>query len=116
MWEELAFVVEGEGYDLHWDMQFDCQDKFIWEWAEEPREVRVEAGRLHLHPALHQPPALRDRECRIIFMSNRIIKDMGFDWLDQLETRRASERRQFAESDIVVMAGLVPAIGVWAGP
>ena len=61
MWEELAFVVEGEGYDLHWDMQFDCQDKFIWEWAAGAQEVRVEAGRLRLRAALHQPPELRDQ-------------------------------------------------------
>ena len=44
MWEELAFVVEGEGYDLHWDMQFDCQDKFIWEWEAEPKKFEWKRG------------------------------------------------------------------------
>ena len=38
--EEVFYVVEGRGYDLHWDMQFDCQDKFIWEWADEPKKFR----------------------------------------------------------------------------
>ena len=38
MWEELAFVVEGAGYDLHWDMMFDCKDEFLWEWAAEPKK------------------------------------------------------------------------------
>ena len=61
MWEELAFVVEGAGYDLHWDMQFDCQDKFIWEWAAEPRKFEWKSGRLRLRAALHQPPELRDQ-------------------------------------------------------
>src|SRR5262245_26101930 len=36
MWEEVIFVVEGSGYDLHWDMKFDCLDAFQWEWASEP--------------------------------------------------------------------------------
>ncbi len=44
MWEELAFVVEGEGYDLHWDMMFDCQDKFIWEWDAEPKKFEWKQG------------------------------------------------------------------------
>ena len=26
MWEEVLFVVEGSGYDLHWDLKFDCID------------------------------------------------------------------------------------------
>ena len=25
--EEVFYVVEGSGYDLHWDVRFDCQDK-----------------------------------------------------------------------------------------
>ena len=44
MWEELAFVVEGEGYDLHWDMKFDCLDAFQWEWAPEPKAYSWKRG------------------------------------------------------------------------
>ena len=33
MWEELIFVVEGSGYDLHWDLKWDCLEAFEWEWA-----------------------------------------------------------------------------------
>ena len=44
MWEELAFVVEGEGYDLHWDMMFDCKDKFVWEWDAEPKKFEWKQG------------------------------------------------------------------------
>src|SRR3981081_1051340 len=36
--EEIFYVIEGSGYDLHWDVRFDCQDKFIWEWEEEPKK------------------------------------------------------------------------------
>ena len=37
MWEELIFVVEGSGYDLHWDLKWDCLEAFQWEWAAEPK-------------------------------------------------------------------------------
>ena len=38
MWEEVLFVLEGSGYDLHWDLKFDCLDAFEWEWSAEPRK------------------------------------------------------------------------------
>ena len=70
MWEELAFVVEGAGYDLHWDMKFDCQDKFIWEWAEEPKKFEWKRGDYiyippftnHQHFATGRIPHHRDEQ------------------------------------------------------
>ena len=85
MWEELAFVVEGTGYDLHWDMQFDCQDKFIWEWAAEPRKFEWKQGDYVYVPPYTNHQSFATSDARVIVMSNRIIKDMGFDWIDQLE-------------------------------
>jgi quercetin dioxygenase-like cupin family protein len=85
MWEELAFVVEGEGYDLHWDMMFDCQDKFIWEWDAEPKKFTWKQGDYIYVPPYTNHQSFGTKDSRIIVMSNRIIKDMGFDWHDQLE-------------------------------
>ena len=85
MWEELAFVVEGEGYDLHWDMMFDCQDKFIWEWDTEPKKFTWKQGDYIYVPPYTNHQSFATKDSRVIVMSNRIIKDMGFDWLDQLE-------------------------------
>ena len=59
MWEELFFVVEGSGYDLHWDLKWDCLEAFEWEWAAEPRKFEWTRRRLRLHPAVHHAPALR---------------------------------------------------------
>ena len=90
MWEELFFVVEGSGYDLHWDLKFDCLEAFEWEWAESRSKYEWTARRFHLRPAVHDAPALRQcrgEECRIIVICNRIVKDMGFDWFDQVEKR-----------------------------
>src|SRR5204862_8208388 len=44
MWEEVIFVVEGCGYDLHWDMKFECLDAFQWEWAEVPKKFEWTRG------------------------------------------------------------------------
>jgi hypothetical protein len=57
MWEEVLFVVEGSGYDLHWDLKFDCIDGM----ERGAEEARVAARRFHLCAALHDPPALQRR-------------------------------------------------------
>lgn len=87
MWEELIFVLEGSGYDLHWDLKFDCVDQFEWEWQAEPRKFEWERGDfIYIPPfSIHQHFNANPGETRLIVISNRIVKEMGFDWLDQLE-------------------------------
>jgi uncharacterized RmlC-like cupin family protein len=87
MWEEVIFVVEGSGHDLHWDMKFDCIDAFEWEWAEEPKRFEWKRGDFIYVPpfTIHQHVAHADNEARLIVISNRIVKTMGFDWFDQIE-------------------------------
>ena len=88
MWEEVVFVAEGSGYDLHWDLKFDCIDAYQWDWESEPRKFEWTARRFHLHPALLDPSAFQHRAKTkrvLIVISNRIVKAMGFDWLDQVE-------------------------------
>jgi quercetin dioxygenase-like cupin family protein len=88
MWEEVLFAVEGSGYDLHWDLKFDCIDAFKWEWSDEPRKFEWTRGDFiyvppfTIHQHFNADPA---NEARLIVISNRIVKEMGFDWFDQLE-------------------------------
>ncbi len=86
MWEELIFVAEGSGYDLHWDLKWDCLDAFEWEWAPEPKAYSWKRGDYIYIPPFtnHQHVASDHEECRLIVMSNRITKEMGFDWFDQV--------------------------------
>jgi quercetin dioxygenase-like cupin family protein len=86
MWEEIVFVVEGSGYDLHWDMKFDCLDAFQWDWQAEPRAFAWQRGDFIYVPpfTIHQHVAGKE-DCRLIVISNRIVKEMGFDWFDQVE-------------------------------
>lgn len=87
MWEEIIFVAEGEGYDLHWDLKFDCVDKYEWEWQTEPKKNPWQAGDFIYVPpfSIHQHFNSGRAEARLVVISNRIVKAMGFDWLDQLE-------------------------------
>ncbi len=87
MWEEVVFVAEGSGYDLHWDLQFDCIDEFEWSWEKEPKKSTWERGDfIYIPPfTLHQHFCDGADETRLIVISNRIIKEMGFDWFDQIQ-------------------------------
>ena len=42
--EEVFFVAEGEGYDLHWDVNFSVDIKFTWEWEEEPKKFGLSSS------------------------------------------------------------------------
>jgi gentisate 1,2-dioxygenase len=88
MWEEIIFVAEGTGYDLHWDLKFDCLDEFTWDWQAEPKQFAWTRGDFIYVPpfSIHQHfNGDAKNEARLIVISNRIVKAMGFDWLDQLE-------------------------------
>lgn len=86
--EQIAYVVEGEGYDLHWDVRYDVDEEFHWSWAEEPKRFDWKRGDFVFIPAyvikqhVNKDP---DREARLIVMTNRIFKAMGLDWIEQLE-------------------------------
>ncbi len=88
MWEEVIFVAEGSGHDLHWDLKFDCLDAFQWDWQTEPKRYDWTRGDfIYIPPfTIHQHfNAHAQSEARLIVISNRIVREMGFDWLDQLE-------------------------------
>ena len=87
MWEEVIFVAEGSGHDLHWDVKFDCIDKYEWAWETEPKKSEWQRGDfIYIPPfSIHQHVNTGQTEARLIVISNRIVKAMGFNWLDQVE-------------------------------
>jgi gentisate 1,2-dioxygenase len=87
MWEEIIFVAEGSGYDLHWDLKFECQEKFEWDWTAESKRFEWRRGDFIYVPpfTIHQHFNVEATETRLIVISNRMVKEMGFDWLDHLE-------------------------------
>jgi uncharacterized RmlC-like cupin family protein len=92
--EEVAFVVEGTGYDLHYDVHFACADEFIWEWDTEPKKFEWGPGDFIYippycaHKRFNSDP---ENEARIIVVNSRMMKAIGFDWFDQLEPAEGFE-------------------------
>jgi uncharacterized RmlC-like cupin family protein len=92
--EEVAFVVEGTGYDHHYDVHFRCEDQFIWEWDTEPKKFEWGPGDFIYippycaHKRFNSDP---DDEARVIVVNTRMMKAMGFDWFDQLEPAEGYE-------------------------
>lgn len=86
--EEVFYVVEGSGYDLHWDVKFDCQDTIEFEWETEPKKFEWTVGDFVYIPpyCAHQHFNSGTGEARIVVMNSRIVKAMGFDWFEQLES------------------------------
>ncbi len=88
MAEEVLFVLEGRGYDLHWDAMFKLAEKFVWYWEEEPKKFEWEEGDFVYIPpyAMHQhfnaDPA---HPARFITGTSRLVKALGMDWWEQVE-------------------------------
>ena len=86
--EAIFYVVEGSGYDLHWDVKFDCDVKMEFEWEKEPKRYEWTQGDfVYIPPYCAHKHFNSDpkNEARIIVMNSRIVKPMGFDWFEQLE-------------------------------
>lgn len=92
--EEVAFVIEGKGYDLHYDVKFRCEEAFVWEWDTEPKKFEWGPGDFIYippycaHKRFNSDP---DNEARVVVINSRMMKAIGFDWFDQLEPAEGFE-------------------------
>ena len=91
--EEVAFVVEGTGHDLHYDVHFDCKDEFVWEWETTPKRYDWGPGDfIYIPPYVaHKRVNTSEVEARVIVCNSRIMKAIGLDWFDQLEPAEGFE-------------------------
>lgn len=92
--EEVAFVVEGNGYDLHYDVKFRCEDEFVWEWETTPKKYEWAPGDfIYIPPYCAHKRVNSDpgNEARVIVINSRMMKAIGFDWFDQLEPAKGYE-------------------------
>ncbi len=86
--EQIVFVAEGSGYDLHWDVEFEVDVDFLLSWKDEPRRFVWTRGDFVFIPAYTVKQHFNtdpDNEARLIVMTNRIFKSMGLDWIEQIE-------------------------------
>lgn len=91
--EEVAFVIEGTGYDHHYDVQFHCKEKFVWEWDTTPKRFDWGPGDfIYIPPyCAHKRFNTSDIEARVVVINSRIMKAIGLDWFDQLEPAKGFE-------------------------
>ncbi|MDP2645229.1 MAG: cupin domain-containing protein [Desulfobacterales bacterium] len=87
--EEIFFVLQGSGHDLHWDVDFNLVDEgYEWIWSESPKKFEwTEGDFVYIPPyTLHQH-FNRDPEkpARILVTMSRIVKALGLNWIDQVE-------------------------------
>ncbi|HVB04968.1 MAG TPA: hypothetical protein VNF07_01805 [Acidimicrobiales bacterium] len=89
--EEVIYILEGSGYDLHWDPEFTVDVSYTWTWAEEPQRFEWAAEDFVVIPPYvnHQHFAGPDGRVRFVSSTARIIKAMGFDGLEQVESVEA---------------------------
>ncbi|HET9078704.1 MAG TPA: hypothetical protein VFN68_17345 [Acidimicrobiales bacterium] len=101
--EEILFVLEGDGFDLHWDPIFEADVEYEWRWEEEPRRFEWTAGDFVYVPpfAVHRHTA-GPGGARLLSATSRIVKAMGFDGLEQVEPaeRYREEARGRAEGQV----------------
>jgi len=86
--EECLYIIEGRGYDLHWDVEADIGDAYSWRVAEEPSRWEWEEGDcVYIPPkTVHQHfNADPERPCRFISAVNRVYRHIGYDDLTQIE-------------------------------
>jgi len=91
--EEIAFVIEGTGYDFHYDVQFECKEAFEWTWDTTPKKFEWGPGDFIYVPpyVAHKRFNTSDIEARVIVCNSRVMKAIGLDWFDQLEPAEGFE-------------------------
>src|SRR5213083_1732060 len=71
-----------------------CLDAFKWEWAEVPKKFEWKEGDYIYIPPFTTHQHFATAETRLIMMSNRMVKEMGYDWFDQVENAPGFEPGQ----------------------
>jgi quercetin dioxygenase-like cupin family protein len=88
MSEEYIFILEGKGYDLHWDVDFDLGEKYTWKVEEKASRWEWEQGdSIYIPPnTVHQHfNGDAAKPVRFISATSRMVRYIGFDDLEQIE-------------------------------
>ena len=88
MCEEAFYVLEGKGYDIHFDPDIRFRDSYIWGIKKEAKKFEWEEGDLVYIPVMvaHQHfNADPQKRARIIVANTRLSMNMGCSRWEQLE-------------------------------
>lgn len=88
MSEELFFVLEGKGYDLHWDVNFELDEDYTWIWNKEPRKFEWQEGDIVYVPPYTIHQHFNDsavNPARLLITTSRVPRALGLEWFEQIE-------------------------------
>lgn len=88
MWEEVIYVLDGKGYDLHWDVHAMITDTYNWYFDDNPQKYPWQTGDIIYVPAntIHQHfNETESEDARMIVASARVYRHLGFKEIEQIE-------------------------------
>ena len=98
MSEEFLYVLEGRGYDLHWEVEADIGDvSYQWQVASVPDRFDWKAGDFIFIPVntAHQHfNADPDRPVRLYSVTSRMYDVVGFPEIEQYETASSYKKSE----------------------
>jgi quercetin dioxygenase-like cupin family protein len=88
MADELFYVLEGEGYDLHWEVEVEIDDQYYARIAKEPTRWDWKAGDLVWIPQntiFQHFNSAATGSAKLLCASNRLYKQLGYTRIEELE-------------------------------
>jgi hypothetical protein len=87
MGDQVIYVVEGEGYDLHWDVEVEITDQYYAHIETEPTRWEWKAGNVVWVPqnTVFQHYSTSDKPVKLLVGSNRLFKKLGYQRLVDFE-------------------------------
>ena len=87
MADEVSYVIDGEGYDLHWDVEAEITDEYHARIAKEPTRWEWKEGDVVWTPqnTVVQRFATGASPATLISGSNRLFKNLGYSRIVHLE-------------------------------
>jgi len=87
MADEVLYVLDGEGYSLHWEVQAEIAEKYYARIAREPTRHQVKKGDTLYVPqnTVAQHFAADGTPLRLLSSQNRVFKHLGYDKIHYLE-------------------------------
>lgn len=97
MSEECVYIIEGKGYDMHWDVDAIIKEEYEWIISDKGEKYEWEAGDIvyiplnTAHQHFNSDP---DKPARIISSANRIYNHLGFGFNDLVQMENAPDYRK----------------------
>lgn len=87
MADEVLYVLEGEGYSLHWEVEAEIAEKYYARIAKEPTRHEIRKGDTLYVPqnTVAQHFAADGSPLRLLSSQNRVFKHLGYDKVAHLE-------------------------------